>query len=69
MSMTHQANQKVSASHLKRQAYCYVRQSTLKQVFRTESGQWPAVYYSWIKWVVPIALGIILVGYIVQSVS
>jgi DNA invertase Pin-like site-specific DNA recombinase len=32
------ANQKVTASHLKRQAYCYVRQSTLKQVFEnTES--------------------------------
>jgi len=32
------AHQKVSASHLKRQAYCYVRQSTLKQVFEnTES--------------------------------
>jgi DNA invertase Pin-like site-specific DNA recombinase len=31
-------NQKVRASHLKRQAYCYVRQSTLKQVFEnTES--------------------------------
>jgi len=31
-------NQKVTASHLKRQAYCYVRQSTLKQVFEnTES--------------------------------
>jgi DNA invertase Pin-like site-specific DNA recombinase len=38
MSMPQQANQKVSASHLKRQAYCYVRQSTLKQVFEnTES--------------------------------
>jgi DNA invertase Pin-like site-specific DNA recombinase len=32
------AHQKVTASHLKRQAYCYVRQSTLKQVFEnTES--------------------------------
>jgi DNA invertase Pin-like site-specific DNA recombinase len=31
-------NQKVAANHLKRQAYCYVRQSTLKQVFEnTES--------------------------------
>jgi DNA invertase Pin-like site-specific DNA recombinase len=31
-------NQKVKASHQKRQAYCYVRQSTLKQVFEnTES--------------------------------
>jgi DNA invertase Pin-like site-specific DNA recombinase len=31
-------NPKVTASHLKRQAYCYVRQSTLKQVFEnTES--------------------------------
>jgi DNA invertase Pin-like site-specific DNA recombinase len=38
MNMSPQANQKVSASHLKRQAYCYVRQSTLKQVFEnTES--------------------------------
>ncbi len=38
MNMSRQANQKVTASHLKRQAYCYVRQSTLKQVFyNTES--------------------------------
>jgi DNA invertase Pin-like site-specific DNA recombinase len=38
MNMPQQANQKVTASHLKRQAYCYVRQSTLKQVFQnTES--------------------------------
>ncbi|UCD77842.1 MAG: recombinase family protein [Desulfobacterales bacterium] len=33
MSMSLHVNQKVTASHLKRQAYCYVRQSTLKQVF------------------------------------
>ena len=32
------AHQKVTASHLKRQAYLYVRQSTLRQVFEnTES--------------------------------
>ena len=38
MNMTPRANQKVTPSHLKRQAYCYVRQSTLKQVFQnTES--------------------------------
>jgi DNA invertase Pin-like site-specific DNA recombinase len=38
MNMSPRTNQKVSASHLKRQAYCYVRQSTLKQVFEnTES--------------------------------
>jgi len=38
MNMSQQTNQKVTASHLKRQAYCYVRQSTLKQVFeKTES--------------------------------
>jgi len=38
MNMPQRANQKVTASHLKRQAYCYVRQSTLKQVFEnTES--------------------------------
>ena len=38
MNMSRQVNQKVAASHLKRQAYCYVRQSTLKQVFHnTES--------------------------------
>ncbi len=36
--MSHLAKQKVTASHLKRKAYCYVRQSTLKQVFEnTES--------------------------------
>ena len=33
MSMSQSINQKVTSSHLKRQAYCYVRQSTLKQVF------------------------------------
>ncbi len=33
-----QSNQKVTASHLKRKAYCYVRQSTIKQVLEnTES--------------------------------
>ena len=38
MNMSHRVNQKVTASHLKRLAYCYVRQSTLKQVFEnTES--------------------------------
>ena len=38
MNMSQDVNQKVTASHLKRQAYCYVRQSTLKQVFEnTES--------------------------------
>ena len=38
MNMAQHVNQKVTASHLKRQAYCYVRQSTLKQVFEnTES--------------------------------
>jgi len=31
MNMSHQANQKVTPSHLKRQAYCYGRQSSLKQ--------------------------------------
>ena len=38
MNASPRINQKVTASHLKRQAYCYVRQSTLKQVFEnTES--------------------------------
>ena len=38
--MTHDAHQKVKASHLKRNAYLYVRQSTLRQVFEnTESTQ------------------------------
>jgi DNA invertase Pin-like site-specific DNA recombinase len=38
MSMSQSINQKVTSNHLKRQAYCYVRQSTLKQVFEnTES--------------------------------
>ncbi|MBW2430161.1 MAG: recombinase family protein [Deltaproteobacteria bacterium] len=38
MNMSSSMNRKVRASHLKRQAYCYVRQSTLKQVFEnTES--------------------------------
>ena len=38
--MMHDAHQKVKASHLKRNAYLYVRQSTLRQVFEnTESTQ------------------------------
>lgn len=38
--MTHDAHQKVKASHLKRSAYLYVRQSTLRQVLEnTESTQ------------------------------
>jgi len=38
MNMSPRTNQKVTPNHLKRQAYCYVRQSTLKQVFHnTES--------------------------------
>ena len=38
MNIPPRANQKVTSSHLKRLAYCYVRQSTLKQVFEnTES--------------------------------
>lgn len=38
--MTHDAHQKVKASHLKRNAYLYIRQSTLRQVFEnTESTQ------------------------------
>ena len=36
--MNHDPHQKVKASHLKRNAYLYVRQSTLRQVFEnTES--------------------------------
>ncbi len=36
--MNTEANQKVTASHLKRSAYLYVRQSTVRQVFEnTES--------------------------------
>src|SRR5579864_1374928 len=39
-TMTHDAHQKVKASHLKRNAYLYVRQSTLRQVLEnTESTQ------------------------------
>jgi DNA invertase Pin-like site-specific DNA recombinase len=38
MKIAQPMNQKVRAHHLKRQAYCYVRQSTIKQVFEnTES--------------------------------
>jgi DNA invertase Pin-like site-specific DNA recombinase len=38
--MTHEAHQKVKVSHLKRNAYLYVRQSTLRQVLEnTESTQ------------------------------
>ena len=36
--MTANAHQKVTASHLRRDAYLYVRQSTVRQVFEnTES--------------------------------
>ena len=31
--MTEEAHQKVKAAHLKRNAYLYIRQSTLRQVF------------------------------------
>ena len=38
--MSTEAHQKITASHLKRQAYLYVRQSTMRQVFEnTESTQ------------------------------
>jgi DNA invertase Pin-like site-specific DNA recombinase len=38
--MNHDVHQKVKASHLKRTAYLYVRQSSLRQVFEnTESTQ------------------------------
>jgi len=38
--MNIEAHQKVTASHLKRRAYLYVRQSTVRQVFEnTESTQ------------------------------
>jgi DNA invertase Pin-like site-specific DNA recombinase len=36
MNMSYRADQKVTASHLKRQAYCYIRQSTIKQVFENK---------------------------------
>jgi hypothetical protein len=39
-AMTQDAHQKVKTSHLKRNAYLYIRQSTLRQVFEnTESTQ------------------------------
>ena len=38
MNTSHRVEQKVTTAHLKRKAYCYVRQSTIKQVFEnTES--------------------------------
>src|SRR5215469_16449308 len=38
--MMHDAHQKVTAAHLKRSAYLYIRQSTIRQVFEnTESTQ------------------------------
>ena len=40
MSMNSEAHQKITAAHLSRLAYLYVRQSTLRQVFEnTESTQ------------------------------
>lgn len=35
--MAHLTEQKVTVSHLKRKAYCYVRQSTLKQISLQEA--------------------------------
>ena len=60
--MSTETNQKVTASHLKRSAYLYVRQSTVRQVFEnTESTQrqyalrqraialgWPSAYWRWV---------------------
>jgi hypothetical protein len=38
--MSSEAHQKVTANHLRRNAYLYVRQSTMRQVFEnTESTQ------------------------------
>ncbi len=45
------------------------RVTTLRQVFGTDSGSWPAIYYNWIKWVVPAALAVVLIGYIMQSLG
>ncbi len=45
------------------------RLTTVTQVFGRETGTWPAFYFNWIKWVVPTALAIVLVGYIIQSVG
>src|SRR3982074_1030969 len=40
MSMINEAHQKITAAHLSRLAYLYIRQSTLRQVFEnTESTQ------------------------------
>jgi hypothetical protein len=36
--MTMEAHSKVTASHLKRDAYLYVRQSTVRQVFENQHG-------------------------------
>ena len=57
--MNIEQHQKVTAGHLKREAYLYVRQSTLRQVFentestsastRSRSGRWPWVG-PWTGW-------------------
>jgi SNF family Na+-dependent transporter len=43
------------------------RSTTLRQIFGGEEGHFAAIYYAWLRWVIPIVLLAILIGYI-QSV-
>lgn len=43
------------------------RATTLRQIFGNEEGRFAAFYYAWLRWVIPVILLAILIGYI-QSV-
>jgi len=45
------------------------RKKTLHQIFRKSEGFWQIMYFYWMKWVVPLALLIILMGYIYNSIT
>jgi len=40
---------------------------TLKQIFGDKRGKLQNAYFSWIRWVVPLTLFIILIGYVYSS--
>ena len=54
---THEAHQKVKPSHLKRNAYLYVRQSTLRQVMENTEGTAAAIRFEATRGSVGMALG------------
>lgn len=42
--------------------------STLQEIFKNSNSFWPIAYFNWIKWVVPLILLIVLIGYIYSSI-